>query len=211
MHLNAIRKEYRREQLDFHKAGDDPVKLFNEWLNEAIISGLSEPTAMVLSTIGADGFPQSRVVLLKSLTESGFSFFTNYLSQKGLAIEYSPKVSLLFFWPELERQVRITGLAEKLDKSISEQYFASRPVESRLGAWASEQSAEIPSRNFLEEKFSFYRKLYPGEEIPMPEHWGGYLVKPVKIEFWQGRENRLHDRIEFQLKDETWNKRRLAP
>ncbi len=211
MHIENIRKEYRRESLNKQSAGIDPAGIFKKWLDEAIISEIPEPTAMVLSTTGPDGFPQLRVVLLKSFTEEGFVFFTNYKSQKGKAIEKNPKVSLLFFWPELERQVRITGLVEKIPADISEQYFASRPVESRIGAWASSQSNEIPSRTILDEKFSYYQQLYKGKEIPMPENWGGYLVKPLKVEFWQGRENRLHDRIEFHLQNNDWIKCRLAP
>ncbi len=166
---------------------------------------------MSIVTNGADGFPDSRIVLLKSYNNEGFVFFTNYNSQKGQAIAENPKVSLHFFWPELERQVRISGIAEKTSIEESEAYFHSRPFESQVAAAVSDQSAEVPSRVYLEEKFDALKKELNGTNPERPKNWGGYLVRPVKFEFWQGRENRLHDRIVYELKDEDWIIKRLAP
>ncbi len=211
MNLESIRIEYTRGTLDISNIESDPFRFFGKWLDEAIYSGITEPTAMSVSTIGQDGFPQSRVVLLKSFDHTGFIFFTNYLSQKGRSLEEHPRASLLFFWPELQRQVRITGLVDKVPRETTESYFGSRPRSSQIGAWASEQSEEIPSREHLEKLFAAIEEKYQGSEIPAPVHWGGYRLKPVRFEFWQGRESRMHDRFSFEKTDDNWNIRRLAP
>jgi pyridoxamine 5'-phosphate oxidase len=210
MDINSLRKEYKRSALNRQSVDKNPINQFEIWLDEAVKSEIQEPTAMSVSTINKNGFPQSRIVLLKFLDENGFVFFTNYKSQKGTALENNPSTTLLFFWPELERQVRVEGFAEKISKELSEKYFHSRPPESRIGAWASDQSSEIPNRKYLEERFESFKKKF-GYAPPLPDFWGGYRVNPVKIEFWQGRENRLHDRILFEKENETWVTKRLAP
>ena len=211
MDLSSIRKEYTLGALNTKNSGGDPLKLFSRWMQEAVIAGVPEATAMSLTTTGSDGYPQSRVVLLKSYDEQGYTFFTNYRSDKGLALEFNPKAALLFFWPELQRQIRITGDVTKVPRHITEEYFSTRPRGSQTGAWASEQSREIPSRAWLEERFAETEAHYSGRAIPAPDHWGGYLVKPFRIEFWQGRESRLHDRILFEKKGDKWTKKRIAP
>jgi pyridoxamine 5'-phosphate oxidase len=211
MNLNNIRKEYTLGALDISNLPADPFELFRNWLNEAIAGNVPEPTAMVLSTIDPDGYPQSRVVLLKSAENGAFTFFTNYSSRKGRSIEMLPKVSLLFFWPELQRQVRISGDAHKTGREETELYFATRPYGSKIGAWASDQSSEVPSRSFLEARFAEISESFRGKEIPAPDHWGGYKVVPVLFEFWQGRESRLHDRIIFETEGKIWKIKRLAP
>lgn len=211
MNLDKIRMEYNLGKLDISNLPPDPFELFQLWLEAALNSEEPEPTAMVVSTIDRTGFPQSRVVLLKSAESTGFTFFSNYLSNKGQEIEFNPKTSLLFFWPQLQRQVRITGISRKVDRKESEQYFNSRPEGSRLGAWASDQSREIPSREYLEEKYKQYSELYRNHDIPVPPHWGGYRVTPVRYEFWQGRESRLHDRITYHQESEIWKIKRLSP
>lgn len=211
MRIDTIRNEYTFSGLTRKNADKNPLVQFEKWLNDAIDSNTKEPTAMALSTIGTDGFPQSRIVLLKYFDENGFVFFTNYLSEKGKSIEKNPAVCLHFFWPELERQIRISGFAEKTSREISEKYFRSRPLESQIGAWASEQSSEIPSRKYLEQRFSEYRVKFEKHPPALPPHWGGYNVVPRKFEFWQGRENRLHDRILYEKISEKWELKRLAP
>lgn len=211
MNLDKIRMEYNLGKLDISNLPPDPFELFQLWLEAALNSEEPEPTAMVVSTIDRTGFPQSRVVLLKSAESTGFTFFSNYLSNKGQEIEFNPKTSLLFFWPQLQRQVRITGISRKVDRKESEQYFNSRPEGSRLGAWASDQSREIPSREYLEEKYKQYSELYRNHDIPVPPHWGGYRVTPVRYEFWQGRESRLHDRFTYEQEGEAWKIKRLSP
>ena len=210
MNINSLRKDYKRSVLSRQSVEKNPIKQFEFWLDEAVKSKVPEPTAMSVSTIDENEFPQSRIVLLKFLDESGFVFFTNYKSQKATSIEKNQAVSLLFFWPELERQVRIVGFAEKTRKELSEKYFHSRPLESRIGAWASDQGRKIPNRKYLEERFESFKEKF-GYAPPLPDFWGGYRVIPVKIEFWQGRENRLHDRILYEKENETWITKRLAP
>ena len=180
-------------------------------MKEALESNQNDATSMALITNGVDGYPQSRIVLLKSYNNEGFVFFTNYNSQKGQAIAHDRKVGLHFFWPELERQIRISGHAEKTSYEASESYFHSRPFESQVAAAVSDQSTEVPSRTYLEAKFDALKKELNGTNPECPTHWGGYLVRPVKFEFWQGRENRLHDRIVYELKNEDWIIKRLAP
>ncbi|WP_167609356.1 pyridoxamine 5'-phosphate oxidase [Maribellus sediminis] len=211
MKLESIRREYTRAELSKKNADKHPMHLFQRWMKEVLNLNKIDATSMSIVTNGADGFPDSRIVLLKSYNNEGFVFFTNYNSQKGQAIAENPKVSLHFFWPELERQVRISGIAEKTSIEESEAYFHSRPFESQVAAAVSDQSAEVPSRVYLEEKFDALKKELNGTNPERPKNWGGYLVRPVKFEFWQGRENRLHDRIVYELKDEDWIIKRLAP
>lgn len=211
MKIDEIREEYTRGSLRRRDLPDDPYDFFGQWLQQAVNAGVSEPTAMVVSTIGKEGFPSSRVVLLKSFDREGFLFFTGYRSAKGEAIAAHPQVSLLFFWPELQRQVRVTGWAARIPEEESAAYFLTRPVTSRLGAWASEQSRPIPSREYLEERFHFYSRQFENREIPRPDHWGGFRITPHEMEFWQGRENRLHDRFRYSRNDGHWEISRLAP
>lgn len=198
--------------LDEDQVGDDPIVLLNKWIEEAINSSNPQPTAMALSTVEKDGQPSSRIVLLKDLEDGKLIFYTNYNSRKASDIRNHVRVSALFFWPELERQVKICGVAAEHDQLDSEKYFHSRPRDSQAGAWASNQSAEIPDRNFLEEEYRKYKeKFSKTDKIPRPPHWGGYAITPTRIEFWQGREARLHDRIEFRKIKNGWSRVRLAP
>lgn len=205
--LSNYRKSYEKSELLETSVPDLPLQLFTAWFSEAESADMvSEVNAMTISSIGLDGYPKSRIVLLKSYDDKGFTFFTNYNSEKGKAIAANPNVCLSFFWPELERQVIIKGRAEKTDAPVSEDYFNSRPEGSRLGAIISPQSEVIPSRDYLDAKLSETHSLQ------RPEHWGGYLVKPVEVEFWQGRANRLHDRIRYKRTvDGNWQRDRLAP
>lgn len=190
----------------------DPIKQFEQWWNEAVHSKLDEVNAMTLATASPDGLPSARIVLLKEFTEQGFVFFTNYESYKGKQLAENPKACLVFFWKELERQVRITGLVIKISNKESDEYFNARPEASRIGAWASPQSRVIESRNWIDEKFNELVNKMEGTDIQRPTYWGGYLVKPVEIEFWQGRPSRLHDRIQYSLEDSgKWKIERLAP
>ncbi len=211
MKIDTVRREYSRQTLSKSQVDKNPFIQFRKWMEEAIESKMPEPTAMSVATVGMDGFPQSRIVLLKYFDETGFVFFTHYQSRKGISIENNPKVSLLFFWPELERQIRITGLAEKTSDEISDNYFYSRPVASQISAVVSEQSREIVSRRFLEDRMAEFLKQDKNRRPERPSTWGGYVVKPIRIEFWQGRENRLHDRIEYEKHDNRWMIKRLAP
>jgi len=191
---------------------EDPLQLFNDWLDEALRSETREATAMVLATADKNGFPSSRIVLLKGAENGRFLFFTGYTSRKGMEIKENNKVSLLFFWPESERQVRIYGTASPLPREETDKYFATRPYESRIGAYASKQSRIIPDRECLEKQLEIIKKEYPeGSEMPAPANWGGYAVSPQRIEFWQGRESRLHDRIEYVRKSKQWSRHRLSP
>lgn len=190
--------------------GDDPIAFFHKWFAEAEISKADEINAMTLATVDARGKPHARIVLLKGADENGFVFFTNYNSAKGTQLNTNPYAALVFFWKELERQVRIEGRIEKLPDTENDAYFFSRPAESRLGAWASPQSKVIDSRKILSDNFDKY-KLEFAEDIPRPAHWGGYRVIPEHIEFWQGRSSRMHDRILFEKKHNQWHKSRLAP
>jgi pyridoxamine 5'-phosphate oxidase len=180
-------------------------------MNEALNAKVNEPTAMSVASLGTDGFPESRIVLLKNFDDNGFTFFTNYTSNKGISISKNPAVGIHFFWPELERQIRILGFAEKTSVGISDMYFYSRPVLSQIAAIASTQSSKIPSREFLNNQFEIIQEKASDQTIKRPENWGGYLVKPVKFEFWQGRESRLHDRILFEKENNDWLISRLAP
>ncbi len=210
--LSNYRKSYEKSELLESAIPDDPINLFQLWFYEmeSLETG-SEVNAMTVSTIGLDGFPKSRVVLLKKFSEDGFIFYTNYHSEKGRAMAANPNVCLSFFWPVMERQVIIKGMAEKTPELTSDNYFDSRPEGSRLGAIASDQSEVVPSREFLDNKLHELETYYKDKEIVRPEHWGGYLVKPVEVEFWQGRANRLHDRIRYRISGIDWTIDRLAP
>jgi len=190
----------------------DPFGQFSKWWQEAINAGIDEVNAMTVATASADGLPDARILLLKGFDEKGFVFYTNYNSTKGQQLLENPRATLVFFWKELERQVRISGLVSLAPGKMSDDYFNSRPESSRIGAWASPQSEPIESRDWLEEKENGVRQEWTGKTIPRPAHWGGYVVKPVKMEFWQGRPSRLHDRIQYSLETTgTWKIERLAP
>lgn len=206
-----IRKEYMRESLSEGDVELDPILQFSRWWKEALGSDISEVNAMTLATCNASGIPSARTVLLKDYDKKGFVFFTNYQSRKAKDIEENPYATLLFFWKELERQVRIEGEIAKVDESESEEYFHSRPEGSRIGAWASPQSTVVKNRDEIEDNVRLYTEKFSSTPIPRPPHWGGYRVSPVHIEFWQGRPSRLHDRILYTLEDGEWQIRRLAP
>jgi pyridoxamine 5'-phosphate oxidase len=211
--LSNYRKSYEKSELLESNITEDPINLFNRWFHEAEeFVGDSEVNAMTLSTIGLEGFPKARVVLLKKFTEEGFIFYTNYNSEKGRAISKNPNVCLSFFWQSLERQIIIKGKVEKLAENLSDGYFESRPDGSKLGAWASNQSEIVSSRDALDSSLKAFEEKFHESEIPRPKHWGGFLIKPVTIEYWQGRPNRMHDRIRYTLQpDFNWKKERLAP
>ncbi|RZJ63257.1 MAG: pyridoxamine 5'-phosphate oxidase [Flavobacterium sp.] len=211
--LSNHRKSYEKSELGDTGLPDGPMDLFRTWFFEADESKLvSEANAMTISTIGLDGFPKSRVVLLKEFSEHGFVFYTNYNSEKGKAMDGNPNVCVSFFWPALERQVIIKGVAGKVSAKMSDEYFESRPYGSKLGALVSDQSEVIPSRAFLEAKLESLEHSIAGNEISRPDYWGGYIIKPSEIEFWQGRPNRLHDRIRYQFNGaESWSRDRLSP
>ncbi len=211
MKIKDIRNEYDFPEFNKSDADKNPFVQFRKWLQEAIDSEEKEPTAMSLSTIGTDGFPQSRIVLLKHFDENGFVFFSNYSSEKGKSLEANPVAGLNFFWATYERQVRISGIAKKTSMKVSEDYFKSRPENSRIAAWISEQSKEIPSRKYIENLYKDFQKKSSYKSETLPPFWGGYIVVPQKIEFWQGRTGRLHDRILYVKENENWVKKRLAP
>ncbi|MGG1921233.1 pyridoxamine 5'-phosphate oxidase [Chryseobacterium cucumeris] len=210
--LHDRRKVYEKSQLIESEIKQNPIEQFRDWFLEANESPMiSEANAMAVSTVEEDGCPRTRMVLLKAYTHEGFIFYTNYHSKKGKAIENNHKACLHFFWPNLERQIIIKADLEKVAENLSDGYFHSRPKGSQLGAVVSPQSQEIPNREFLEDKLKELEKEYENTEVPRPAHWGGYLARPYEIEFWQGRPNRLHDRIIYELEDLDWKISRLAP
>lgn len=211
--LSNYRKTYQKGQLLKSQIPENPMELFRDWFLEVDTHfNVGETNAMTISTIGLDGFPKSRVVLLKKYTFEGFIFYTNYNSEKGKAISANPAVCLSFFWPAAERQIIIKGKAEKIAENLSDGYFESRPRGSQLGAIVSNQSEVISNREELEQKLQMLEKSYEGKSIDRPDFWGGYMVRPVELEFWQGRPNRLHDRIRYKLQsDYSWQIERLCP
>lgn len=210
--LSKLRSEYSKASLDVLTILQDPIEQFEKWFHEALEAKVLEPNAMTLSTINEDNRPSSRIVLLKGVEKNKFLFYTNYQSTKGKELSKNPACALTFFWPELERQVRIEGTADRVDDKRSEKYFQSRPRGSQIGAWTSPQSAIIESRAILEARAQEMEKKFEGLEVlPKPNQWGGFQVDPLIIEFWQGRPNRLHDRIQFSKVDAAWKVHRLAP
>lgn len=211
--LSNYRKSYGKQELLESNCPENPIELFRDWfLNADASDMISEANAMNIASIGLDGFPKNRVVLLKKYTWEGFIFYTNYTSEKGKAILANNHVCLSFFWPGLEQQIIIKGKAEKIAENLSDGYFESRPDGSKLGAWASEQSSVVNSRQELDNRLADFEKQFKDSEIPRPANWGGFLVKPISIEFWQGRPNRMHDRIRYTLEEDfSWKLERLAP
>jgi pyridoxamine 5'-phosphate oxidase len=212
MSIADMRREYARARLDEADVSHDPFVEFARWFAEAREAELPDPTAMTLATATADGAPSARIVLLKAFDERGFVFFTDYRSRKGAELEANPRAALVFYWGELDRQVRITGAVDRTSQEDSERYFSSRPLGSRLGAWASHQSRVIPGRAALEADLREVEARFGDGDVPLPEHWGGYRVTPEAIEFWQGRESRLHDRIRYVREaGGRWKVERLSP
>ena len=209
--LADLRQHYTKGGLEEHQIPDSPFTLFNEWFKQAGELGVLEPNAMVLSTVSADNKPSSRVVLLKGIDDAGFIFYSNYESRKGKELEHNPYVSILFFWPEAERQIRIEGKVSKISTESSKEYFVSRPRESQLGAWASAQSSIIQGRHSIEESYQQCLAQYEGKDIPLPDFWGGYIIHPSSFEFWQGRPSRLHDRMKYTKEQDSWHIVRLSP
>ena len=210
--IGDIRRDYKLQSLDENDTDQEAVAQFLKWWQQAINSNIDEVNAMTLSTVDETNRPSSRIVLLKGFTDDGFIFFTNYQGRKARDMKQNDAVSLVFFWKELERQVRIEGRAKKIAAEDNDVYFASRPEGSKIGAWASPQSQVIDSREILEQAEHSYKQKFAGIAIPRPPHWGGYIIKPDMIEFWQGRPGRLHDRIRYQLtENHSWKKERLAP
>ena len=208
--IAQLRKNYTFGQLTETEVPANPLTLFQVWFEQAMTAECPEPNSMTLATADQAGNPSARIVLLKGADQNGFTFFTTYESQKGRELAIRPQAALLFHWHELERQVRIKGMVEKVTSTESDEYFHSRPAASRIGAWASPQSAEIPNREFLEETEKRFASEF-GNQPPRPEHWGGYRLHPTEIEFWQGRPSRLHDRIAYYLEGSSWRIARLAP
>ncbi|HLS48075.1 MAG TPA: pyridoxamine 5'-phosphate oxidase [Gemmatimonadales bacterium] len=209
--LADLRREYARASLDERDMAADPHRMFSRWFDQAVEAGVPEPNAMTLATAAADGTPSARIVLLKGLDERGFVFFTDYRSRKASELEANPRAALVFRWQELERQVRVVGEVLRVSAEESAAYFRTRPVGSRIGAWASEQSRELVSRDELEARVREVQARYPDGEIPAPPHWGGFRIAPIEVEFWQGRENRLHDRLRYRRTGGEWKMERLWP
>jgi pyridoxamine 5'-phosphate oxidase len=212
MQVANMRRDYVLAGLTEADAHSDPIRQFETWFEQALSANLPEPNAMTLATATPDGQPSVRVVLLKGFDERGFTFFTNYESRKGRELAVNPRAALLFFWPELERQVRIEGTVERVTESESDTYFAGRPLGSQLGAWASRQSEVIAGREVLEQRVAELMHRFAGGEVPRPPHWGGFRVRPLVVEFWQGRPDRLHDRLRYRREPSAgWRRERLSP
>lgn len=210
-YIQQLRRDFSQFTLDENSAERDPFQQFSDWLREAIEARVNEPNAMTLATATPDGIPSARIVLLRGFDRQGFSFYTNYNSKKGKELLHNPYGALVFFWPELERQVRIDGTISKQTTEASDEYFMSRPRESRLGAWTSPQSEVIPNRDYLDKELEKTTKDFDEKEVHRPEWWGGYVLKPTAVEFWQGRPSRLHDRLLYSLDNDVWKIERLAP
>ena len=211
MSIADLRRDYRARALSERDAQADPIEQFRQWLDEAVRVELLDATAMTLATVGPDAAPDARIVLLKDVGAEGFVFFTNYESAKSSELDANPRACLVFFWAALERQVRVTGTVARVDGAQSDAYFASRPLDSQIGAWASPQSRVIPDRAVLEHEMAEASARFAGSAVPRPAHWGGYAVAPATIEFWQGRANRLHDRLRYRRSGGLWTIERLAP
>ena len=211
MSIADLRREYASARLDETEVDPDPIRQFSRWFDDARRAELLEPNAMTLATAAADGAPSARIVLLKAADERGFTFFTDYRSRKGSELAENPRAALVFYWPELERQVRITGGTTQTDRQESEEYFRSRPRGSRLGAWISHQSQVIAGRQELDARVPELERRYPGDDVPLPPYWGGFRLRPDSIEFWQGRSSRLHDRIRYVRSGDSWRIERLSP
>ena len=209
--LASIRREYGALSLRQHSVKKSPVEQFQQWFDEIVALEKSDPTAMVLSTVDEQGHPDSRVVLLKGIVDEGFIFYTNYLSAKGKQLSQHPRAALNFFWPELMRQVRIRGPVVKVNSAQSDQYFYSRPLSSQISALASAQSSEVASRETLDERVQELERYYQQQALVRPAHWGGYCLQAEAFEFWQGRDNRMHDRIQYYRENKGWNHRRVSP
>ncbi|HZF99971.1 MAG TPA: pyridoxamine 5'-phosphate oxidase [Chitinophagales bacterium] len=209
--LQQLRRNYASQSLDERNVLPDPLQQFNRWFDEAMAAEIPEPNAMTLATAMVDYKPSARVVLLKGITRGGFVFFTNYMSRKGKELTWNPYASLLFFWPQLERQVRVEGRVEKISREESDAYFKTRPRGSQLGAWVSRQSSVIENRAALENALMETTQRFENKDVELPEYWGGYVVLPQRVEFWQGRPDRLHDRLQYTFEDRQWLIERLAP
>lgn len=211
VNLKKLRTDYKADLLDEKSVPKEPFALFRKWMHEAFLSHQHEPNAMCLSTFGKDGQPRGRMVLLKGIEKGGFTFYTNYESHKASELEFNHKAALTFYWQACARQVRIEGSVQKLSRKENAAYFASRPRLSQIGAWASHQSTTIKSREELEDWFAFYKEKFKGKKVPCPVYWGGYLLIPDQIEFWQGRMSRLHDRLFYKRNNKIWEIQRLSP
>jgi pyridoxamine 5'-phosphate oxidase len=211
MDIKALRREYASRSLDESATAPDPIQQFRIWFDEALRSEVLDANAMALATVAADGTPSARTVLLKEIDDRGLVFFTHYASPKGEDLAVHPQASVLFYWAPLERQVRVTGSVERVDAAASDAYFASRPRDSQIAAWAARQSSELPDRATLERRYQEIAAKYDGQDVPRPPDWGGYRVMPHRMEFWQGRPKRLHDRIVYVKSGTGWQRRRLAP
>lgn len=210
--IAALREDYRAKTLELTDVHANPIQQFNEWFQEALDSQIKEANAMTIATVDTQGKPAARIVLLKGFDENGFIFYTNYDSRKGQELATNPNIAVVFLWKDLERQIRIEGIAEKVAPAVSLNYFQSRPKGSQIGAWASPQSQVIPDRNVLEQNVLDLKEKYKdADNLPIPSHWGGYQIKPTLIEFWQGRSSRLHDRLCYTLIENEWKIERLAP
>lgn len=209
--INNLRREYKLNKLSEETVQKNPFTQFEKWFNEVMKVGLIEPNAMILATADDKAKPSVRVVLLKEFSSNGFTFFTNYISKKGKNLTENSSAALLFFWAELERQVRVEGIIKKISRTESKKYFDTRPIDSRLAAWTSEQSKTIPGRDYLDAKFQIFKREFEGKQIPLPPDWGGFILVPEYFEFWQGRESRLHDRICYKKLKSKWKIFRLSP
>ena len=210
-YINTIRREFADQPLNLEAVSEDPYEFFEKWFDEAVGAEVLDPSAMTLATVNKQGGPGVCVVYMRDITNNGLVFYTNYNSRKGTDLESNPNVSVNFFWVELDQQIRFTGVVEKVSASLSDQYFAKRPRPSQISAWASDQSAAVENREVLDDQFRFYEEKFKDKTVPRPSHWGGYRILPDYIEFWQGRPNRMHDRIVFYKSNGAWSKKRLAP